>query len=1113
MGLSLRNITKKIGDVVGGVERQINPFDNGATYANAHPASAPAAVAPPRPAFNPAPVNNFQFRPQIGPVLNNNSPVSLGALQVKPNPQIAHPAAPGNDPVGSFLHSAVNFIPQASINYSNTFANLGNRLAGGKNQTVQQNLGGTPFTDAAIKYTGATGSGRQIAGNAADIAINAASPLAEKGASLALRAARPVIRRATTAVTDSLARADIRPNYPVAPPAQEAATKAALPKVSLKAPKAAVGQALQETPKPNAPAQADTFLNRLKPIVDRLNSLGGSHQQIAQGLVNKRNYAEKALARARFESPTISKLKKPDQAAAIDVLETGVQHTNPQVNQAAQEMKDQFNKVFYRAKATGKQIPYRKSYFPHFVDVPKTGSGDYNAAVDHLIKTGQAKDPAEASKLLEFTRQSRGQTKFGSFENKRVADLPGYAKTAGAYHHYLEEAYKQIGHYKSFGVDDQKLNAMLNRVSKEGGDVQKARQLFNEADNRKVYSPTSDKISNALTTFQGGTKLGTSAIGNLAQQGNNIIAGGVGRTIKAAVKGAVSRSDQAFIRKTGVTSEQVAREAIQSRGTTGVIRQITSPLFQPVEKGNRAVGALTGRDQANSIAGRLAKAVQKGDSNKVATLEGQLRSQFGIQGKIGPQLTEEQQIDAARKFVERTQFRTGAQDLPSGVVSPLGRVVTQFKRYPYKQTQFLGREVIKPLGQGNVLPLARTAGIAIPTGAGVNLVRNKISGRDTSKDNLATTLLDASQSGGGTGLETNLARSLNPLGSKDANAYIAKAAGSVGGPTVGDVVNTTKAGYAAAANKPGGDPNRFTPAERIALQHVPVVGRPIANRALPYGSTSQKPTNPDGTPLAPAGPAGRNAANTKNLTANDRVKQSFTTPQDKKFLALSDADKKSLAAVDPNIRKIYDEWLAAKSAFGSPKLYAPGLDAQSTSTLKMFDRLTTQGRDAVYARQPDAEYRYALAKYQNDKLNGSLTETEDIRRQDELAKLSAGSTIDKNTRDLYGLSKKDLSKYVSLNPSAIAGLQSYDQALANAGLIASPKFKNGFGTSGSSSSSSKSASNPYKYALSVKSGGLQRKIKKSTRPKVSLKKAGSKKIASTGSSKSGSKTGLRKSLV
>lgn len=48
MGLSLRNIGKKIGDVLGGVERQINPFDHGATYSNPRPAPAPRTTTPVR---------------------------------------------------------------------------------------------------------------------------------------------------------------------------------------------------------------------------------------------------------------------------------------------------------------------------------------------------------------------------------------------------------------------------------------------------------------------------------------------------------------------------------------------------------------------------------------------------------------------------------------------------------------------------------------------------------------------------------------------------------------------------------------------------------------------------------------------------------------------------------------------------------------------------------------------------------------------------------------------------------------------------------------------------------------------------------------------------------
>jgi hypothetical protein len=71
-----------------------------------------------------------------------------------------------------------------------------------------------------------------------------------------------------------------------------------------------------------------------------------------------------------------------------------------------------------------------------------------------------------------------------------------------------------------------------------------------------------------------------------------------------------------------------------------------------------------------------------------------LRDEFGITKYRGGKLSEADQIKAARAGVERTQFRTGPQDLPGHASTPLGRVYTQFKRYPYKQAVFLKKEVI-----------------------------------------------------------------------------------------------------------------------------------------------------------------------------------------------------------------------------------------------------------------------------------------------------------------------------------------------------------------------------------------------------------------------------------
>lgn len=65
---------------------------------------------------------------------------------------------------------------QFSEDYSNTFANLGNKLAGGKDATIQQNMGGDPVSNSLLKLSGATGKNKQLAGDAAQIVTTAIAP-------------------------------------------------------------------------------------------------------------------------------------------------------------------------------------------------------------------------------------------------------------------------------------------------------------------------------------------------------------------------------------------------------------------------------------------------------------------------------------------------------------------------------------------------------------------------------------------------------------------------------------------------------------------------------------------------------------------------------------------------------------------------------------------------------------------------------------------------------------------------------------------------------------------------------------------------------------------------
>lgn len=62
---------------------------------------------------------------------------------------------------------------QFSENFSNTFANLGNRLGGGQDQTIQQNMGGNDPLNSALKFSQATGTNRQLLGDVAQAGLYA----------------------------------------------------------------------------------------------------------------------------------------------------------------------------------------------------------------------------------------------------------------------------------------------------------------------------------------------------------------------------------------------------------------------------------------------------------------------------------------------------------------------------------------------------------------------------------------------------------------------------------------------------------------------------------------------------------------------------------------------------------------------------------------------------------------------------------------------------------------------------------------------------------------------------------------------------------------------------
>lgn len=713
MGLSLRNITKKVADVIGGVERQVNPFDNGRTFSQK------------------TPVNNY----------------SVGQQIVR------------STPVQSIYHSQPSdFLRMAAAKVTNNPA---------------------AFNNANLEK-------EQIFHNWASAITN--PNIHDKN----------TIKAASSAIFSTVAPGEARAGVL---PRVAAVAKPTVTKVS------AADLAARST---------TGVLNKIDP-------------RLADMVRQRREIAETGAAQAKSKLKITNSLNKDEQTNLARVMKGTEKPVNDNVKAAAAEARKVLNTAYYRAKNVGVPVAkYRQNFYPQILN-PKAfqeGNKFFDSQVNHLVTSGQAKTPAEAVGLLRNYKNSRTVSPYGNLTKSRSLDLTGYAENNAALHQYLDKAYATIAHHKVMGPEDKILNKVFDEVRQNGGDIEQAIKSYRQASGLERGSDAVNKAANIATNFQGATKLGLSTIGNFTQKANTAIAGGVGREVKAAA-GQFTKENKDFIAKTGVKDEQLAHEALfGEQGVTSKIRHITAPGFENVEKSNRAEAALVGRDLANN----LAQKAMKGDTNAAMKLQ----RDFGITnvGKRG--LTQDQQIAAARRFVERTQFRTGPQDLPGWASTPVGRVVTQFKRYPYKQAQFLKREVLDEAARGNVMPLVRTAAIGAPLGVGAGVIGDKVRGANYNQST-PEKVLNIANDATGASLVTSLAQGLYPS-SKDSNGYIAKTAKTLTGPTGSDAIKGAQAGFDATKGK-------TETAARFGLSHVPVVGTPAANRIFP-GGTSATPASP-----------------------------------------------------------------------------------------------------------------------------------------------------------------------------------------------------------------------------------------------------------------------------
>lgn len=181
---------------------------------------------------------------------------------------------------------------------------------------------------------------------------------------------------------------------------------------------------------------------------------------------------------------------------------------------------------------------------------------------------------------------------------------------------------------------------------------------------------------------------------------------------------------------------------------------------------------------------------------------------------------------------------------------------------------------------------------------------------------------------------------------------------------------------------------------------------------------------------------------------------------------------------------------------------ADNVSKGSRTTLERYNGMSSDDRKKWFNSENDAEYKYNLAKYDNDMANGTLSTVQRIKTEKSLQKDKIGSKFPKAVRDLYGLSKADLSDYLTTEEKGVDKqklydqLAAYDKALYDAGLASSLKLK--YGLSSGKSRGGKGGKAPkYSAAQQAQAAALKYRLSLA-RPKLA---GGDSKDSAPGSSK------------
>lgn len=527
-------------------------------------------------------------------------------------------------------------------------------------------------------------------------------------------------------------------------------------------------------------------------------------------------------------------LQKDEINTFADVVQG---YTNPVSERQAQAVKtwgEIAADVLRQSKNVGLDVKERANYFPH--QILELSNADKRVMAQEMVDSGRASTVAEALQDLEKQVGALSRTserRYGNLELPRETNLP-YNKSPNALFDYIDNAYGRIADVKHFGKSDETLYELARAAGTQGGDANQITKYLDQILGKHQQGNWSRK----LTSLQTVTKLNpvTSAI-NLTQNLSTWLRTDTGTMLKT-MKNIVSSPDNALANamKVGEVSPNMAKELQDIAGTGNTASKWIRLIgMQGTEKFNRIVSVNAGMEYGQ----KLARQAAEGSGAALRELE-----RLGIkpsQIKNGV-LTDDGLKTIGREVSKSTQFATGAGELPYFWRTNLGKVVTQFKSFAYKQTGFIKNEAVRTVGEatkGNVKPLINALivfGISAPIAGEIvndfrSLVRNK---KRDDVDSLTERYFSNILAATSFGLLDSTSALFGGYGPQGTIS-------TLGGPTVGDISKGIVAGSDAIQGAQNYDPEKSAlenldpknTTQRALVKNIPGIGATASNTFIP----------------------------------------------------------------------------------------------------------------------------------------------------------------------------------------------------------------------------------------------------------------------------------------